>query len=153
MKSKLSSTEFASFFSSGFHLEGNITTENDIRIEGEIIGNIKSNKKIIIGENGKVVGNVEADHIVLLGEVKGRIIALNKVDIGKNAFFQGMAYTNNIQVDKGAKMEAGIQKLSKKAVGESIQLPFDTDSILDHTHKNTTKPKDQNLDSAIASVS
>lgn len=153
MKSKLRPSEIVSFFSSGFHLEGDITAENDIRIEGEIRGKICTKKKVIIGESGKVLGDIEAAYIVLLGEVKGKVVASNRLTIGKNALFQGMAYTDNIQVDFGAKMEAGIQKFSKQVVGENLQLTSKVGSILEHTLKNRNAPKDQDLDPAIASVS
>ncbi|AEL27071.1 bactofilin family protein [Cyclobacterium marinum] len=153
MKSKLNPSNIVSFFSSGFHLEGDITAENDVRIEGEIRGNISTKKRVIIGESGKVLGDIEAEHIVVLGEVKGKVVALSRLTIGKNALFQGMAYTDNIQVDFGAKMEAGIQKLNKQVNEENLFLSSETNSQISHAQNNIVPSDDQNLDPAIASVS
>lgn len=153
MKSKPIPSDIVSFFSSGFHLDGDITAENDIRIEGEIRGNICTKKKIIIGESGKVLGDIEGEQIVLLGEVIGKIVASIKLTIRKNALFQGVAYTDNIQVDVGAKMEASIQKFSKQVMGENLQLSSEAKPLLGHAQKNTVASKDQELDAAIASVS
>ncbi|GAB2990365.1 hypothetical protein GCM10027284_03720 [Cyclobacterium sediminis] len=153
MKTNLSPSDIVSFFSSDFHLEGDITSINDIRIEGEIRGDISAKKKIIIGESGKVLGDIEAADVVLLGEVKGKVVASNRLTIGKNAFFQGMAYTDNIQVEIGAKMEAGIQKFSKQVAGGNLQLSVKPGSLLDHSQKSKVLTKDQEVDTAIASVS
>ncbi len=46
----------ATLISAGTTLKGDIQSSSDLRIDGTIIGNIRSNSKIIIGSTGVVEG-------------------------------------------------------------------------------------------------
>ena len=51
-------TNSSNFIGKGTVLEGNIETAGNIRIEGRIIGNIKSKSKIALGHSCHVDGNI-----------------------------------------------------------------------------------------------
>ena len=51
----------------GTVLEGNIETYGNIRIEGKVIGNIKSKSKIALGNSSHVEGNIIAQNADLGG--------------------------------------------------------------------------------------
>ena len=57
----------------GTVLEGNIETFGNIRIEGKVIGNIKSKSKIALGNSSHVEGNITAQNADIEGEVKGKL--------------------------------------------------------------------------------
>ena len=52
---------------------GNISASSDIRIDGILEGNLDCRGKVIIGEKGKVTGNINAVNAEIMGAVKGNI--------------------------------------------------------------------------------
>jgi len=59
-KSSQSMTEpsTTSFFAPGFRMNGDIDSNNDVRVEGIIQGNLTTTKRIIIGKTGQVIGTI-----------------------------------------------------------------------------------------------
>jgi cytoskeletal protein CcmA (bactofilin family) len=133
-KLPVSASDHVSFFSRGFRVIGNISTENDIRVEGVIQGNLKTTKRVIIGETGQVIGDVTGVQVVILGEVVGKVVASDAIIIGSKGMFHGTAITNDIQVESGAEMEASIKKYNNSA--EVINFVQDSNSLLKENQPN-----------------
>ncbi len=54
-------------------VEGNIETFGNIRVEGKVIGNVKTKSKIALGQSCHVNGNVVAQNAEISGEVNGTV--------------------------------------------------------------------------------
>ena len=55
----------ATLISAGTVLNGDVKSDNDLRIDGTIQGNVSSSAKIIIGPTGFVEGNIEVLELYL----------------------------------------------------------------------------------------
>jgi cytoskeletal protein CcmA (bactofilin family) len=141
-KFTVSASDHVSFFSHGFRVIGNISTENDIRVEGVIQGNLKTTKKVIIGETGQVIGDIIGVQVVILGEVVGQVVASDTIIIGNKGLFHGTAITNNIQVESGAEMEANIKKYNNPS--EVVNFGLASSSLM---NKDRVKSDSEQLDS------
>lgn len=108
---KLDKAGSTSFFAETFKMLGNISAENDIRIEGIIQGNVSTSKKIVVGKTGQIIGNVKASHIHVLGTIIGEIYISDLVKIGSSAIVEGCIISRNIQIEPGAIVEATLKKL------------------------------------------
>jgi cytoskeletal protein CcmA (bactofilin family) len=86
----------------GTVLEGNIETYGNIRIEGKVIGNIKSKSKIALGNSSHVDGNIMAQNADLEGEVKGRIEITEMLILKATAVVHGDIITGKLVVEPGA---------------------------------------------------
>ncbi|HOO09860.1 MAG TPA: polymer-forming cytoskeletal protein [Cyclobacteriaceae bacterium] len=86
----------------GTVLEGNIETYGNIRIEGKVIGNIKSKSKIALGNSSHVEGNIIAQNADLEGEVKGRIEISEMLILKATAVVHGDIITGKLVVEPGA---------------------------------------------------
>jgi cytoskeletal protein CcmA (bactofilin family) len=62
-----------SVFAKGLDIVGDIEAKSDLRIEGDIQGNVTTKKKLIIGTSGKVLGNISAGELCVMGEVTGEM--------------------------------------------------------------------------------
>jgi len=89
--------------SSGTVLTGNLVTQDDIRIDGVIEGNIISQGKIIIGNNGHVSGDVECVNLELLGKVTGNISCSDTIILRGTANLIGDMVTQVVEVEPGAR--------------------------------------------------
>ena len=86
----------------GTVLEGNIETFGNIRIEGKVIGNIKSKSKIALGNSSYVDGNIMAQNADLEGEVKGRIEISEMLILKATDVVHGDIITGKLVVEPGA---------------------------------------------------
>lgn len=108
----------------GTVLEGNIETFGNIRIEGKVIGNIKSKSKIALGNSSHIDGNIIAQNADVEGEVKGRIEISEMLILKATAVVHGDIITGKLVVEPGAvfngscKMGASIRDIK---MGENGQ--------------------------------
>src|SRR5687767_4404491 len=101
----------------GTVLEGNIETFGNIRIEGKIVGNVKSKSKIALGSSSHIDGNITAQNADIEGEVKGRIEISDLLVLKATAVVHSDIVTGKLVVEPGAvfngscKMGAAIKDL------------------------------------------
>jgi cytoskeletal protein CcmA (bactofilin family) len=89
-------------------LSGKIHCQETIRIDGNVKGEVRCDKTVIIGEGAKVEAMVQADAIVISGEVKGNIAAKRKITLNRTARMIGDLSTPGIVIEEGAKLEGQI---------------------------------------------
>lgn len=116
--------------SRGTVIEGNITAEGDMRIEGKVIGTLICNSKLVVSGTGYIEGSVDARNAVIEGEIKGNVVTRELLQIDKSGKVNGDIYTQKLVVQMGAtftgscKMgDAAKDMLNKKPArpGESQQ--------------------------------
>jgi len=99
----------------GTTIEGNIDTSGNIRIEGRVIGNIKSRAKIALGNSSQVDGNVTAQNADIEGHVKGKIDISEVLVLKATSVITGDISTSKLVIEPGAtfngscKMGAGLR--------------------------------------------
>jgi cytoskeletal protein CcmA (bactofilin family) len=86
----------------GTVIRGDIETYGNIRIEGEIIGNIKSKAKVALGATAKVEGNIIAQNVEVEGEVKGVLDIGELLILKASAVVNGDIITSKMVVESGA---------------------------------------------------
>lgn len=86
----------------GSYLEGNFQSFGNIRIEGNVKGNIKSKAKIALGSTSYVDGNILAQNAEIAGEVKGVIEVTEMLTLKASAVIHGDIVTNKILIEAGA---------------------------------------------------
>lgn len=86
----------------GTTVEGNIETFGNVRIEGKIIGNIKSKSKVALGDSSLVEGNIISQNAEIAGEVKGTVEISDVLVLRPTAVIQGDILTNKLVVEAGA---------------------------------------------------
>jgi cytoskeletal protein CcmA (bactofilin family) len=83
---------------------GDIESASDIRIEGEVVGTIHSEKKVIIAKGAKVLGSITAGILENYGTVEGNCSAKTLVLLGENAVYTGTIACEFIEIARGCKI-------------------------------------------------
>ena len=96
------SSEEATVISKGVKIEGKLSCSGSIRLDGEVQGDISSQSTVIIGENGKVNGQINAENVTIGGKVTGSVRAKEKLVLDAKANLQGDVFTKIIAVESGA---------------------------------------------------
>lgn len=87
---------------SGTKISGNIETNGDIRIDGEIEGNIFSKGKVVVGPNGKVEGEVNCSNAEISGVLKGKILVSELLSLKSSSKLLGDIETAKLTIEPGA---------------------------------------------------
>jgi cytoskeletal protein CcmA (bactofilin family) len=88
--------------SAGTTLKGDISSKNDLRIDGTIIGNISSTAKIVIGSSGVVEGDLNGNQADVVGKVSGNIRAKELLQLRGDAVVNGNLYAGKLQIEPTA---------------------------------------------------
>jgi len=91
----------------GTIVEGNIETFGNIRIEGKVVGSVKSKSKIALGQSSFVEGNIIAQNAEISGEVKGVVEVTDQLILRPSAIIEGDIVTNKLIVESGASFNGG----------------------------------------------
>jgi cytoskeletal protein CcmA (bactofilin family) len=101
----------------GTFLEGNIETYVNIRVEGKVVGNVKSKSKVALGSSSHVQGNIIAQNADIEGEVRGRLEVSELLVLKATAVINGDIATGKLVVEPGAvfngtcKMGAAVKEI------------------------------------------
>lgn len=86
----------------GTVVEGTVTSESDIRIDGAIKGKLFCNAKVIIGPAGSIEGEIKCKNAVIEGKFHGTLEVAELLNIRENANVSGDVRTNKLIVQSGA---------------------------------------------------
>jgi cytoskeletal protein CcmA (bactofilin family) len=91
-------------------IEGSIRGREDLIIEGSVKGKIElEGHHLIVGPKGKVEADIHVKSVTISGQLAGKIRALEKVEITKDADFNGDIKAKRISVEDGAYLKAVIE--------------------------------------------
>jgi cytoskeletal protein CcmA (bactofilin family) len=90
------------FLAKGVVFRGTISLEGDVRIDGQIEGEILSAGTLTIGEHAVITGDIKAETLITSGKIKGTIIASEKITILKPGVLIGDIRTPVISIEAGA---------------------------------------------------
>lgn len=86
----------------GTKIKGDIISNGDIRIDGEMIGNLASKGKLVVGPNGKIDGQVQAANVEVSGFIKGKVTAKELLNMKTSAKIEGDIVAGKLAVEPGA---------------------------------------------------
>src|SRR5512138_2399036 len=88
--------------SSGTTIKGDISSNGDLRIDGTVIGNIKSSAKIVIGNSGSVEGDINGNNADIVGKISGTIKVKELLQLRGECVVNGNIYAGKLQVEPSA---------------------------------------------------
>nr|WP_272879049.1 polymer-forming cytoskeletal protein [Clostridium sp. Cult2] len=94
--------EIDSLIGEKIKLIGKVQGEGNLRVDGIIEGDIDYKGDVIIGESGKVEGNIYCYHISIAGNVKGNIKSKGNLTLHSTGKLIGDAEISNLIVDENA---------------------------------------------------
>lgn len=83
--------------------EGNILSEDAIKVDGEVVGNIVTTREVIVGEQAVVLGDIQAASLVVAGTVTGNVKLSGQLSIGATGALKGNVKTASMVIEDGGK--------------------------------------------------
>ena len=99
----------------GTTLKGNIITETDFRLDGQVEGDISCNGKIVVGPKGQVIGNIVSSNAEILGEVEGSVRVSEKLVLKATANIKGDVFAQSLEIEPNARFNGVCNMSGEKA--------------------------------------
>src|SRR5215471_10390184 len=85
---------------SGVNVKGNLETDGELHIDGQIVGSI-SCEHLVIGKDGAVRGDIKADEVVICGKTEG-LIRARRLMLQESARVVGNIIYERMSMEEGA---------------------------------------------------
>lgn len=99
---------------SSIKVKGNFQGQGDIIIEGTLEGSLKTAASVFIGDQAKIMANIEAKDAIVNGEVRGNVKAKNYLAVGSTAKIFGDLQYGEISIEKGASVNGQLLMISEE---------------------------------------
>jgi cytoskeletal protein CcmA (bactofilin family) len=105
----------ANRLSADVSIKGNVSFETELVIDGKVEGDITSTGKLVIGANGKVIGDIEAGSVTIQGAVEGNVLAGERCALQAGGSLQGNIQSPGLVVDENASFIGSATVKAKKS--------------------------------------
>lgn len=86
----------------GTTIVGTITTNNDIRIDGTLDGDLLCKGKLVVGQQGKIKGNINCNTAEIVGNIDGKIEVSDLLSLKSTSKVLGNIKTKVLSIEPGA---------------------------------------------------
>ncbi|MBI2968718.1 MAG: polymer-forming cytoskeletal protein [Bacteroidetes bacterium] len=86
----------------GTTIQGDITSNGDVRIDGTLKGTLTSKGKVVVGTTGVVEGQVNCQNADVSGSVQAKVMISELLTLKPSARLNGDIITNKLAIEPGA---------------------------------------------------
>jgi cytoskeletal protein CcmA (bactofilin family) len=84
-------------------IQGDVISEGNIRIEGQVTGKVQTTQSVYIGDKAKITADVIAGSAIIAGEILGNIKVGNHLIMQGSAVIAGDISCSILRVEDGAR--------------------------------------------------
>ncbi len=99
------STELTGVLEASVEFDGTLAYSGCFHVNGLVKGKIVTPDMLVVGETGRVQGEIQAGIVIIYGKVEATIEAKYRVEIRKPAIFRGEMSTPSLKVEEGVIFE------------------------------------------------
>ncbi len=107
-------------------MEGKVVFQGGLRIDGYVRGDVVAGDGsaglLVIGENGRVDGNIVAVHLIVNGTVQGSITVSGIVELQPKAKVSGEVRYRDVTIHRGAMVEGIMSHFDGDLVRPDLKL-------------------------------
>lgn len=105
-------------------IKGDLTGDEDMVIEGQVEGKVElPNAELTVGENGRVVAEVNAKSVVIVGRVQGNVNGAERVEVQATGVVDGDVTAPKLSVAEGAVVNGSIHMTRKEGAASAPTPP------------------------------
>lgn len=102
--SDFSSGEHYSVVSAECYFQGTLSVQGSLRVDGTLEGSVDNARHVIVGTDGKILGDVTAQIVVCGGVIEGNVCA-DMLEVLAPAFIKGDIRAKKMIVEEGGRIE------------------------------------------------
>lgn len=93
----------------GTVIEGKFTCSENVRLDGAIHGEVKVDKRFVMGDTSYVQGNINARDAAIKGKIKGDVVVKEALHLMDTATIEGNITAKTMIVEEGARYNGACQ--------------------------------------------
>ena len=105
-----------SLIAQGTRIEGNVLFHDGLRVDGEVVGDIRASDEqpsiLVISEVAVVTGQILADHVIINGHVKGPVQAFELLELQPKARIEGDVSYKALEMHQGATITGQLKPMA-----------------------------------------
>ena len=102
---KKKQNEINAFLGRDTEFEGKLAFTGAVRIDGRFQGEILTEGTLIVGESASIESDIHASHIIVSGEIRGNIVADDRIEIHAPGKVYGNIHAPTVVIDEGVVFE------------------------------------------------
>ena len=102
--SDFASGEHFSIVSAECYFQGTLSVQGSLRVDGHLEGSVDNARQIIVGEGGKITGDVTGSTVVCGGDIIGNVCA-DMLEVLAKASIKGDIRAQKMIVEEGGRIE------------------------------------------------
>lgn len=114
--SDFASGEHFSVVSAECYFQGTLSVQGSLRVDGKLEGSVDNARQVIVGEGGKIIGDVTGQTVVCGGDIEGNVCA-EMVEVLAKASVKGDIRAKKMIVEEGGRIE-GLCKIGGEKSAE-----------------------------------
>ena len=87
----------------GTKIEGKFACADNVRLDGAINGEVRVDKRLVLGESSRVEGNIHARDAAIKGKIKGDVYIKEALHLLESAVIEGNISAKTMIVEEGAR--------------------------------------------------
>lgn len=108
--------------SHGSRFEGKITSSGSLRVDGQLNGDVSLTGDLVIGANGEITGNIDAQAVTVGGKITGNINVKNKLVLEGKARIKGDIHASKLVIDEGAIFDGKCEMSGERRPDQKSEL-------------------------------
>jgi cytoskeletal protein CcmA (bactofilin family) len=101
------SNAMPSIIAENLNIEGNLFSEGEIQIDGQVSGNVQA-KTLTIGQNAEINGDINAGTLIIRGAVNGSLRG-EEITVTSTATIRGDIVHASLSIEPGAKIDGHLK--------------------------------------------
>ena len=117
--SQINDQQISTIIGEDYVFTGELKGASAIRVEGKIIGNVNVEGIVVLGEKGIIEGDVTSRSLIIYGTVKGNIKTA-QLEIKKTGFVYGDITADTLEIELGAKYNGRLNMQTQDVLKEAV---------------------------------
>ena len=117
--------EINAFLGEDTEFEGKLSFKGVVRVDGHFTGEIFTEGTLIVGESAIIKSDIHVSHIIVSGEIRGNIIADNRIEIHAPGKVFGNIQAPAVVIEEGVIFEGNCRMQSREGKEEKIDKDQD----------------------------
>jgi cytoskeletal protein CcmA (bactofilin family) len=106
------------FLGEDTEFEGKLSFKSAVRLDGRFKGEINTHGTLIVGETALIESDIHTAHIIISGEIKGNIVAENRIEIHAPGKIIGNIRAPVVTMEEGVIFEGNCQMMKQREIIE-----------------------------------
>jgi cytoskeletal protein CcmA (bactofilin family) len=107
-------------------VEGNVFFSGGLQVDGAVRGNVAALPEqpgtLVVSENARIDGEVQAAHIVVNGTINGSVDARETLELQANSKVKGDVHYKSLEIQQGAVVEGRLVHYSAEVKAVELKI-------------------------------